>query len=86
MATFRSNVHFAFLIFDDAANQNTVDGLSSEGWRGGRAAYINIIPSSTAAAKVNHFVAHVMYYLDPSFFGITVNMFGPNLGANKDLD
>ncbi|KAK9926703.1 hypothetical protein M0R45_023916 [Rubus argutus] len=33
------------------SSQNTVDGLSSEGRRGGRAAYFNIIPSSTAAAK-----------------------------------
>lgn len=31
--------------------QNTVDGLSSKDWRGGRASSSNIIPSSTGAAK-----------------------------------
>jgi glyceraldehyde 3-phosphate dehydrogenase len=33
------------------ATQKTVDGLSKKDWRGGRAAAINIIPSSTGAAK-----------------------------------
>ena len=33
------------------STQNTVDGLSSKDWRGGRAAGNNIIPSSTGAAK-----------------------------------
>lgn len=33
------------------STQNTVDGLSSKDWRGGRAAGCNIIPSSTGAAK-----------------------------------
>ena len=33
------------------ATQNTVDGLSKKDWRGGRAAFGNIIPSSTGAAK-----------------------------------
>ncbi|MDL2220575.1 type I glyceraldehyde-3-phosphate dehydrogenase [Eubacteriales bacterium OttesenSCG-928-N14] len=33
------------------ATQKTVDGPSSKDWRGGRAAYSNIIPSSTGAAK-----------------------------------
>jgi glyceraldehyde 3-phosphate dehydrogenase len=33
------------------ATQKTVDGVSSKDWRGGRAAAINIIPSSTGAAK-----------------------------------
>lgn len=33
------------------STQNTVDGLSSKDWRGGRAAGTNIIPSSTGAAK-----------------------------------
>lgn len=33
------------------STQNTVDGLSSKDWRGGRAAGSNIIPSSTGAAK-----------------------------------
>ena len=33
------------------STQNTVDGLSSKDWRGGRAAANNIIPSSTGAAK-----------------------------------
>ncbi|MDR1401534.1 MAG: type I glyceraldehyde-3-phosphate dehydrogenase [Puniceicoccales bacterium] len=33
------------------ATQKTVDGPSSKDWKGGRAAAINIIPSSTGAAK-----------------------------------
>ncbi len=33
------------------ASQPTVDGPSQKDWRGGRAAYHNIIPSSTGAAK-----------------------------------
>jgi glyceraldehyde 3-phosphate dehydrogenase len=33
------------------ATQKTVDGASSKDWRGGRAAQVNIIPSSTGAAK-----------------------------------
>jgi glyceraldehyde 3-phosphate dehydrogenase len=33
------------------ATQKTVDGPSKKDWRGGRAAAINIIPSSTGAAK-----------------------------------
>jgi len=33
------------------STQPTVDGSSQKDWRGGRAAYANIIPSSTGAAK-----------------------------------
>ena len=33
------------------ATQPTVDGPSMKDWRGGRAAFANIIPSSTGAAK-----------------------------------
>ena len=33
------------------ATQKTVDGPSMKDWKGGRAAAINIIPSTTGAAK-----------------------------------
>ena len=33
------------------ATQKTVDGVSAKDWRGGRAAALNIIPSTTGAAK-----------------------------------
>ena len=33
------------------ATQKTVDGVSQKDWRGGRAAAVNIIPSTTGAAK-----------------------------------
>merc|ERR1712137_1463270 len=33
------------------ATQKTVDGVSAKDWRGGRTAALNIIPSSTGAAK-----------------------------------
>jgi glyceraldehyde 3-phosphate dehydrogenase len=38
-------------LFGCAATQKTVDGPSHKDWRGGRAAGVNIIPSSTGAAK-----------------------------------
>ena len=38
-------------VHSTTATQKTVDGPSVKDWRGGRAAYGNIIPSSTGAAK-----------------------------------
>jgi glyceraldehyde 3-phosphate dehydrogenase len=38
-------------IHSTTATQKTVDGVSKKDWRGGRAAAINIIPSTTGAAK-----------------------------------
>ncbi len=38
-------------IHSTTASQMTVDGVSKKDWRGGRAASVNIIPSSTGAAK-----------------------------------
>jgi len=38
-------------VHSTTATQKTVDGLSKKDWRGGRAASVNIIPSSTGAAK-----------------------------------
>jgi glyceraldehyde 3-phosphate dehydrogenase len=38
-------------VHSTTATQKTVDGPSAKDWRGGRAAAINIIPSSTGAAK-----------------------------------
>lgn len=57
-------VEFGVLIFDVAATQKAVDGTCPDYWRPnmstplvkdwriGRAAYINIIPTTTEAAKV----------------------------------
>ncbi len=38
-------------VHSTTASQKTVDGTSKKDWRGGRAAAVNIIPSSTGAAK-----------------------------------
>ncbi|MDP4088790.1 MAG: type I glyceraldehyde-3-phosphate dehydrogenase [Bacillota bacterium] len=38
-------------VHSTTASQKTVDGPSNKDWRGGRAASVNIIPSSTGAAK-----------------------------------
>ncbi|MDR1150250.1 MAG: type I glyceraldehyde-3-phosphate dehydrogenase [Clostridiales bacterium] len=38
-------------VHSTTATQKTVDGSSKKDWRGGRAASLNIIPSSTGAAK-----------------------------------
>jgi len=38
-------------VHSTTATQKTVDGPSKKDWRGGRAAAVNIIPSSTGAAK-----------------------------------
>lgn len=38
-------------VHSTTATQKTVDGVSKKDWRGGRSASVNIIPSSTGAAK-----------------------------------
>lgn len=55
-------------IHSTTATQLTVDGSSKKDWRGGRAASINIIPSSTGAAKA---VGEVMPELKGKLTGMS---------------
>lgn len=66
------------------ASQKVVDGTSLKDWRGGRAAFSNIIPSSTGAAKA---VGKVIPSLDGKLTGMafrvpTVNVSVVDLTAN----
>lgn len=53
------------------ATQLTVDGSSKKDWRGGRAAYSNMIPSSTGAAKA---VGEVIPELKGKLTGVSVRV------------
>lgn len=60
------------------ATQKTVDGPSKKDWRGGRAAYSNIIPSSTGAAKA---VALVIPELKGKLTGMAFRVPLPNVSV-----
>lgn len=55
-------------VHSTTSTQRTVDGPSKKDWRGGRAASLNIIPSSTGAAKA---VGKVMPHLDGKLTGMS---------------
>ena len=60
------------------ATQKTVDGPSRKDWRGGRAASINIIPSSTGAAKA---VGKVLPALNGRLTGMAFRVPTPNVSV-----
>ena len=70
------------------ATQKTVDGPSKKDWRGGRAAAVNIIPSTTGAAKA---VGEVLPATKGKLTGMSFRVPTPNVSvvdltfrANKD--
>ncbi len=60
------------------ATQKTVDGPSKKDWRGGRAAAINIIPSTTGAAKA---VGEVLPQVKGKLTGMSFRIPTPNVSV-----
>ena len=60
------------------ATQKTVDGVSKKDWRGGRAAAINIIPSSTGAAKA---IGEVLPQTKGKLTGMSFRVPTPNVSV-----
>jgi glyceraldehyde 3-phosphate dehydrogenase len=60
------------------ATQKTVDGPSKKDWRGGRAAAVNIIPSSTGAAKA---VGEVLPQTKGKLTGMSFRVPTPNVSV-----
>jgi glyceraldehyde 3-phosphate dehydrogenase len=60
------------------ATQKTVDGPSKKDWRGGRAAAVNIIPSTTGAAKA---VGEVLPAVKGKLTGMSFRVPTPNVSA-----
>lgn len=60
------------------ATQKTVDGPSKKDWRGGRAAAVNIIPSSTGAAKA---VGEVLPVTKGKLTGMSFRVPTPNVSV-----
>ncbi|HSB37399.1 MAG TPA: type I glyceraldehyde-3-phosphate dehydrogenase [Thermoanaerobaculia bacterium] len=66
------------MIHSYTATQKTVDGPSKKDWRGGRAAAINIIPSSTGAAKA---VGEVLPATKGKLTGMSFRVPTPNVSV-----
>jgi glyceraldehyde 3-phosphate dehydrogenase len=60
------------------ATQKTVDGPSKKDWKGGRSAAINIIPSSTGAAKAT---AHVLPEVKGKLTGMSLRVPTPTVSV-----
>ncbi|EOD53186.1 putative glyceraldehyde-3-phosphate dehydrogenase protein [Neofusicoccum parvum UCRNP2] len=86
LAVLAKVIHDEFIIVEGlmnavhsyTASQKIVDNVSSKDWRGGRAAAVNIIPSSTGAAKA---VGKVIPELQGKVTGMSFRVPTPNVSV-----